>query len=384
MKEAIQLIKDSFSKSDVTACIFSSPRKKSQEIKKITLWPIKNKNQIKCEIQYIKHNNIISVDHDQLNVILKDHLKDFKQCLVKNSQQEIQILINKKLETKIIYQKTISSPKKSKQKKYLIPEGVPCSFLVEIGVMTTQGKVKPQYYKKFKQINRFLELVDDLYAKEEKQSLHIVDFGCGKSYLTFALYYYFTCIKKHEVIITGIDLKQDVIDHCNHIAQKLNYNSLKFVHGFIHSFKSDLPIDFVVTLHACDTATDDAILFSLQHKVEKMMFVPCCQHELNKQLYNKDSKDLLKHGIFRDKMTSLITDSMRSQLLQICGYKVQCMEFIELEHTAKNILLRCQKTHKSQEKQDELKSDYLSFKKYWNISPYLESELLRKKFISLN
>ena len=258
---------------------------------------------------------------------------------------------------------------------------MPCDFLIEIGVMEPSGKVKPNYFKKFRQINRFLELVDDLFKEESDKKLHIVDFGCGKSYLTFAIYYYFSKIKKRETLITGIDLKQEVIDHCNSIAKKLDYKGLKFAHGYIHDFKIDIPIDFVVTLHACDTATDDAILFSLNHKVDKMMFVPCCQHELNKQLSNESSNIMLKHGIFKDRLTALVTDTMRSQLLESCGYKVQSMEFIDLEHTAKNILLRCSQANKSKEQKEQSLDKYKDFKKQWNIHPYLEQEMLVKKFI---
>ncbi len=248
--------------------------------------------------------------------------------------------------------------------------------------MQPNGKVKSNYFKKFKQINRFLELVDDIYKDDTNESIHIVDFGCGKSYLTFALYYYFNTVKKKSPKITGIDLKQEVIDHCNEIAHKLDYSNLNFRHGFIHNFSTDSPIDFVVTLHACDTATDDAILFSLKHKVNKMMFVPCCQHELNKQISNIESKILIDHGIFRDRLTALITDTMRSQLLEVCGYKVQNMEFIDLEHTAKNILLRCQKVERSEKQKSISLEKYIAFKNQWSIDPYLEKQMNQAGYIS--
>jgi SAM-dependent methyltransferase len=249
--------------------------------------------------------------------------------------------------------------------------------------MAPNGKVKSNYYNKFKQINRFLEMVDDLYKGiAPGESLHAVDFGCGKSYLTFALYHYFKNIKKIDIEITGIDLKQEVINHCNEIAQKIGFEKLKFAHGFIHDFKTEKKIDFVVTLHACDTATDDAILFSLNNQAEKMMFVPCCQHELNKQLSNHPSQILLKHGIFKDRMTEIVTDTMRSQLLEVCGYKVQSMEFIDLAHTAKNVLLRCTKVPRDEKSKELAYEKYLEFKKQWSISPYLEKQLIELKFIS--
>lgn len=198
------------------------------------------------------------------------------------------------------------------------------------------------------------------------------------TYLTFALYHYFKNIRNIKTIITGIDLKQEVIDHCNAIAGNVNFEGLKFVHGFIHDFKADHEVDFVVTLHACDTATDDAILFSLEHKAKKMIFVPCCQHELNKQLRSQSQKLLIESGIFRDRMCSLITDTARAKILEAQGYKVQIMEFIDMEHTAKNIMLRCQLINKSETQKNNSLKEYKAFASEWNIQPYLERKLFTK------
>jgi 2-polyprenyl-3-methyl-5-hydroxy-6-metoxy-1,4-benzoquinol methylase len=384
MKTAFELLKKCLRESDFIQCSFSSPRLKTSEIKSIIIKPTNNPNELKVEFRHAKHNDIKTINLDTyLEINLNDSLKEFKQVLIRTTNKESQILINKKLISKFITKeiKPAQKEKHNRKKNYILPADVPCDFLIEIGVMEPSGKVKPNYFKKFRQINRFLELVDDLFKEESDKKLHIVDFGCGKSYLTFAIYYYFSKIKKRETLITGIDLKQEVIDHCNSIAKKLDYKGLKFAHGYIHDFKIDIPIDFVVTLHACDTATDDAILFSLEHKVDKMMFVPCCQHELNKQLKNDSSNILLKHGIFKDRLTALVTDTMRSQLLESCGYKVQSMEFIDLEHTAKNILLRCSKMNKSKEQNDQSLEKYQDFKKQWNINPYLEKEMLGRNFI---
>jgi SAM-dependent methyltransferase len=385
MEKAIKLLTNALIKSTLENATFSSPKSKTTEARSIHIQTLKDELNLKVEFRLKKHNDIKTISKEKF---LDDHLSDFftnyKQCLIKTDNSEIQILINKKGNAKIITKnkKIIDSKKHNRQKNYLIPDGTPCDFLIEIGIMDKYGKVKPNFYKKFKQINRFLEMVDDLYKSSNKDQFHIVDFGCGKSYLTFAVYYYFNVIKKSKVQITGIDLKQEVIDHCNNIALKLNYTELKFVHGFIHDFKVDSEIDFVITLHACDTATDDAILFSLKHQAENMMFVPCCQHELNKQINNKDSDILLKHGIFKDRMTAIVTDTIRSQLLESCGYKVQSMEFIDLEHTAKNILLRCVKTNKTQAQKENALKKYYSFKEQWNIQPYLEKKLRELEFIS--
>ena len=385
MQKAIQVISKDLNQHNFEKCIFSGPRNKSLELRSVIIQSVKNTDEIKVELRLQKHNDIKTIKkNDFIENFLEEYLKQFKQCLSKTSNTETQILINKKLTSKIISKEmnTVSTNSKhNKEKKYLIPDGEPCPFLIEIGVMDINGKVKSNYYKKFRQINRFIELVDDLYKNEEVENFHAVDFGCGKSYLTFALYHYFYNIRKTSIKITGIDLKQEVIDHCNQIAIKLNFYGLHFAHGFIHDFKTDDPVDFVVTLHACDTATDDAILFSLRNKAKKMMFVPCCQHELNKQLINNEAAIMLKHGIFRDRMCSLVTDTMRSQLLELCGFKVQVMEFIALEHTAKNIMLRCTKTDRSEKQREEIRSKYLEFKDQWEIDPYLEKKLKEENFI---
>lgn len=385
MKKAYEYISNALSSNEFEKCIFSSPRTKSTEVRTILINSVKVLSDLKIELRLQKHNDIKTVKKSELiKNDLAMYLESYKQCLVKSGTTQTQILINKKGVSKIIEKsletKTLDT-KHNKDKNYLIPDGEPCGFLEQIGVMDSKGRVKSNFYKKFRQINRFLEMVDDLYKDESIENFHAVDFGCGKSYLTFALYHYFVNIKKVKAKITGIDLKQEVIDHCNHVAQSVGFDGLVFAHGFIHDFKTDDPVDFVVTLHACDTATDDAILFSLRNKASKMMFVPCCQHELNKQIQNNDSDILLKHGIFRDQMTALVTDTMRSQLLEACGFKVQSMEFISSEHTAKNILLRCTKVQRSEDQNLERLVKYNNFKKQWNIKPYLEQKLFEENFL---
>ena len=377
MKEAIELITKELNQKTFQKMSLSSPRSKSTIVKMIVLRAVKDITFLSAEYRHQKHNDIKTEKKEQfLQDKLLTLLESYKQIQIHTEEKEYQILINKNLKPKIMTkQKQTKTFQNIKVKNYILPHKTHCDFLIEIGIMGKNGKVKPDQYKKFKQINRFLEMVDDLYKDTNTSSLHIVDFGCGKSYLTFALYYYFNSIKKISVKITGIDLKQEVIDHCNKIAKKLNYDSLKFEHGLIHDFRTNDPIDFVVTLHACDTATDEAIAFSIQHNVDKMMFVPCCQHELNKQLKNDSNQVLLKFGIVKDRLTALITDTARAQLLELSGYKVQVMEFIDMEHTAKNILLRCQKTKRSLEQTKKIYEKYKTFKNEWNITPYLEKKL---------
>jgi SAM-dependent methyltransferase len=377
MNKALSLVQDEL--ENITSISFSSPRTKG-ETRNINMQRT-SKSEFKVEFRLQKHNDIKTLTLDECE--FESYLNEFKQCFIKTNTSEIQILLNKKKQSKIITKevKATSKENHNRVKNYLIPDGTPCPFLEEIGVMNNKGIVKNSHYKKFRQINRFLEMLDDLYRNENKDEFHVVDFGCGKSYLTFAINHYFIEIRKVKAKITGVDLKQEVIDHCNQISSKLGYEGLNFVHGFIHDFKIEQNIDLVITLHACDTATDDAIIFSLDHDAQKMMFVPCCQHELNKQLSNNESQPLLKHGIFRDRMTALVTDTMRTQLLEACGYKVQSMEFIDLEHTAKNILLRCIKTDKTKMQNKKSLEAYNNFKAQWEIKPYLEQKLIEKDYL---
>lgn len=386
MKKALELINsvviESSKNGSNIEITFSNPMNKEQEVKKIIVTKTSNQK-FKIDYRYLKHFDIKNVDTQELTDQLGTIIANYKQIMLKTESNGYQILLNKKGKSKIIEQqvKAKTSSKHNKDKNYLIPDNKPCDFLIEVGIMTPQGKVKSSHYKKFKQINRYLEIVDDMFKNEQKNFYHIVDFGCGKSYLTFALYFYFKQIKNIDIKITGIDLKKEVIELCNNIATKLNYKELSFVHGMIHDFKTDLPIDFVVTLHACDTATDDAILFSIDNQAQKMIFVPCCQHELNKQLQNEKQNPLLRHGIYRERLTGLVTDTMRAQLLESVGYKVQSLEFIDLEHTAKNIALRCTKTQRREDINKKSFDKYISFKKEWQIKPYLEQELIKRNLI---
>lgn len=229
----------------------------------------------------------------------------------------------------------------NRAKAYLIPEGIPCSFLIEIGVMTPEGRVKSAMTHKFRQINRFLELVDDIVPSlPGGRALRVVDFGCGKSYLTFALYHLLTEIHGRSVRIVGLDRKADVIEHCAAIARRLDCPGLEFREGDIARHDETEPVDLAVSLHACDTATDDALVQALRWQTQVILAVPCCQHELAKTIESRELAPLLRHGILRERFAALATDALRSLVLEICGYTTQVVEFIDLEHTAKNLLIR--------------------------------------------
>lgn len=297
----------------------------------------------------------------------------FKNVVERTESEEITILANKKGKiTELRKQLAISNEKLainskgesslgggvSRSKKYLLPEGVPVPFLVHLGVMTAEGKVVKSKYDKFRQINRFLEMLDDILDDvirlreneknpvTENSPLNIVDFGSGKSYLTFAVQYYLTEVKKIPCEIFGLDLKKDVIAYCNTLAQKLGLKNLSFAVGDIASFGEEKYPDIIVTLHACDTATDYALDYAIRQKAKSILSVPCCQHEINGQLSAKSVQPdspfapLLKYGLIKERFSALVTDTIRAELLEQKGYRVQILEFIEESATPKKLLIR--------------------------------------------
>lgn len=228
-----------------------------------------------------------------------------------------------------------------REKPYLIPEGTPCPFLQAIGVMTPQGRVKAKSYGKFRQINRFLELVNDVYDElPAAGTLQIVDFGCGKSYLTFALHHLFTVVHERSVRIVALDREASVIETCSATASDLGYSDIEFHQGDIADYEADGSVHLTVALHACDTATDDALAQAVAWRSQVILAAPCCQHELNSRLDSEPLELLTRHGILRERFAALATDALRASALEQAGYRTQVIEFVDLEHTAKNLLIR--------------------------------------------
>ena len=264
----------------------------------------------------------------------------------------------------------------NRQKHYRIPDGVPCDFLIRLGVMSPEGTVFPKAYAKFRQINRYLEIVEDVFpALPTDRTLRIIDFGCGKAYLTFAIYYYLKVLKGRDVEIIGLDLKEDVIDFCNQVAADLGYQELKFLKGDIADYTND-HADMVVTLHACDTATDYALINAVKWNTKVILSVPCCQHELFKQIKNDLHQPMLKHGILKDRLTEYLTDGLRGLKLEACGYNVAMIEFTSLEHTARNILIKAVRSNAvgsaAKAKKEAAQRQYEALRDFYHVHPTIE------------
>ena len=276
----------------------------------------------------------------------------FKQCEIVTNDIVANILVSKKGKITINRKKSAARLIESKSvkvndlshnrtKHYILEEGIPVPFLIELGVMNTKGDVLKPRYDKFRQINRFLEFVKDIVRElPRNREINIIDFGCGKSYLTFAIYYYLRELCGLDVRITGLDLKKDVINKCNQLSEKYGYDKLIFKLGDIADYEGQNNVDMVVTLHACDTATDYALYKAVSWNAKVILSVPCCQHEINKQIKNEMMSPVLNYGILKDRMSAIMTDAIRAEVLKIKGYHTEILEFIDMEHTPKNLLIR--------------------------------------------
>lgn len=291
----------------------------------------------------------------------------FKQAQLETAGWTASLLVSKKGKATIKLKKkgqeaALSEAWKSglshnRKKNYILPEGTPVPFLVDLGVQTGDGKIVNSRYDKFRQINRFLEFIEDILPKLDKSRESVIlDFGCGKSYLTFAMYYYLKELRGYPVRIIGLDLKADVIERCNGLARKYGYEKLSFYTGDIASYEGVEQVDMVVTLHACDTATDYALEKAVRWGAKVILSVPCCQHELNGQLENELFKPVLQYGIIKERMAALYTDALRAQLLEMTGYRVQLLEFIDMEHTPKNLLIRAVRQGGPKDNREEIEA----------------------------
>ena len=287
---------------------------------------------------------------------------DYSQLQVQGSSTDGSVLVSKKGKQTIkVKPHAVKKPAKilshNRVKQYILPEGKPVPFLVDLGVMSLEGKVHVSAYDKYKQINRFLEFIEDILPQlDSGRELTILDFVCGKSYLTFAMYYYLHELKSYDIRIIGLDLKTDVIRKCNELAKKYQYGKLTFLEGNIADYTGAEEVDMVVTLHACDTATDYALAKAVKWGAEVILSVPCCQHELNRQMKNDVLSPIMNYGLLKERMAALVTDGLRAEYLKREGYDVQVLEFIDMEHTPKNILLRAVKTGRRADNEESIRA----------------------------
>lgn len=385
MDGVIKLLHEIILNEEFIYGVLSNLKKKDEDsFNKVSIKPVLIKDELKLQFTYEYENKVLHKNLEALESIkeLESLLGEvFKQGMIFTKKADYQILISKKGKATILKKKPTKKEidlSHNRKKTYIIEEGNPVDFLIRLGVMNEKGKVVPKRYDKFKQINRFLEMVADVIPKINKnKTINIVDFGCGKSYLTFALYHYLVGILDLDINVIGLDLKKDVINFCNEVAEDLDYNKLKFIYGDIKDYEGLDTVDMVVTLHACDTATDAAIVKAINWEAEAILSVPCCQHEFYDKINNPVLEPMLGHGIIKEKLASLVTDSLRANILEILGYQVQLLEFIDMEHTPKNILIRAIRTSNKDNKESIDK--YIKFKEFWGLKDlYIEKELGEK------
>lgn len=349
---------------------------------KVTLKPFMHKEGIRYQVTYhydkkVTHQNMIwQQAFDEIKQLMDTY---FRNANFYTKHEDIQVMTSKKGKVKVLSKKASKEQEikaHNREKKYIIREGEACDFLMYLGIMSSNYKIHAKKYDKFKQINKFLEIVEDsLQHLDKSKTVDIIDFGCGKAYLTFALYYYLVKKQGYKVNIIGLDLKEDVIEYCNKVARELDYQGLNFLTGDIRDYNDTQSVDMVITLHACDIATDAALSKAVGWDAKVILSVPCCQHELFKQIENPVLEPMMKHGLIKERLSALVTDAMRTQLLESVGYEVSVIEFVDMEHTPKNLMIKG--IQKSKKRNEEAFNKYNEFKDFFKINPYLEEQLMK-------
>lgn len=350
---------------------------KGGEIRKIKIRPVLIKGQLLFQVEEFTEKQVFhhNFERDEAGAYIRGKMDEYKQLQAVGRGIKVDVLSGKTgnltIKSKIEEvsacggketEKEKQALSHNRKKEYILPSDKPVPFLVDLGVQTKEGKVVKAKYDKFRQINRFLEFIRDILPQLPRdRRISVLDFGCGKSYLTFAMYYYLKVMNGLDVEIIGLDLKEEVIEKCNALKEQYGYDDLQFLVGDISQYEGKTEVDMVVTLHACDTATDYALAKAVKWNAQVILSVPCCQHELNRQISCQTLQPVLKHGLLKERMSAVLTDGIRAALLERAGYEVQVLEFIDMEHTPKNILLRCVKNARMRPKKDENVEEMLAF-----------------------
>ena len=389
-------LKKNIQEDKLIKIVFSD--RKSRDFNKVIIKPIILKSTKNIQIESFKdnkafHKNIDLNNLQELENILKEYIDNFKQILLQIEGSDISFIRKKENFSRKEKESNLikTSNEHNKKKQYILNEGDKIDFLIELGLMSVEGKILKSSFNKFKQINKYLEFIDDVIEELKAKKLitnhiNVLDFGCGKSYLTFALYYYLKNYRKDLTFsIVGLDLKKDVIEFCNKLAKKLNYENLEFLNGNIKDYDKSKEVDLVFSLHACNNATDYSLEKALSLDAKAILAVPCCHHEFFEKIQkNKNSefyntlKIMADNGVVLDKFATLATDSFRSLSLELCGYKTKMIEFIDMEHTPKNILIKAIKSKSSNLKEKLV--EYNKLKEFLGIKPLLE-DLIKKYFL---
>lgn len=391
-------LKKNIQEDKLIKIVFSD--RKSGDFNKVIIKPIILKSAKNIQIESFRdnkafHKNIDLNNLQELEYNLKEYIDNFKQILLQIEGSDISFIRKKENFSRKEKDSNLikTSNEHNKKKQYILNEGDKIDFLIELGLMSIEGKILKSSYNKFKQINKYLEFIDDVIEELKAKKLitdhiNVLDFGCGKSYLTFALYYYLKNYRKDLTFsIVGLDLKKDVIEFCNKLAKKLNYENLEFLNGNIKDYDKSKEVDLVFSLHACNNATDYSLEKALSLDAKAILAVPCCHHEFFEKIQkNKNSefyntlKIMADNGVVLDKFATLATDSFRSLSLELCGYKTKMIEFIDMEHTPKNILIKAIKSKSSNLKEKLV--EYNKLKEFLGIKPLLED--LIKKYFSID
>ncbi len=366
----------------LTSLVLSRPRSRQGSARKISVSPVMVRGELVYQFasRFEREETHENIAAENVSTKVFELIgSQYRDCHLMTTDTDYQLRTNKKGRVRLSQSKSsrpaVTVTDHDRRKHHLIPDGQPCAFLEAIGVMTSDGRVKASRQKKFRQINRYLELVEHIIPNLPSDGrINVVDFGCGKSYLTFALHHLLTQIHGREVSIVGLDRKTDVLAECQQIAERLGLKGLRFEEGDIAAFDTTEPVHLAVSLHACDTATDDAIAQAVRWKSDVILAVPCCQHELARKVASDWLPGMQQFGILQERLATLLTDSLRAQALETVGYRTQVVEFIDMEHTAKNVLIRAVRRDQSTAKQQAAFEQYRQLKQSAGLETiYLDS-----------